>query len=89
MIPLPSAGRVRADVQRMVDLGPRLTGYEAHDRFCSWVEDELRTAGLEVLPPDLYEYELAAFGDLQQVGRARDAGDVLCRLTWAVSATFS
>ena len=47
VVPLPTAEQVRADVQRMVDFGPRLTGYPGHDEFCTWVEDETRAAGLE------------------------------------------
>ena len=41
----------------MVDLGARLTGTEAHERFCAWLETELTAAGLELLPPDEYHYD--------------------------------
>jgi hypothetical protein len=41
-VPLPNAEQVRAEVQQMVDFGPRLTGYPGHDAFCSWIEDEMR-----------------------------------------------
>ncbi len=30
---LPTPAQVRADIQRMVDFGPRLTGYDAHSRY--------------------------------------------------------
>jgi hypothetical protein len=39
-VPLPSPATIRADVQRMVDFGPQLPGYEGHDRFCAWLVDE-------------------------------------------------
>ena len=51
-VPLPSPETIRADVQRMVDFGPRLPGYEGHDRFCTWLVDEFVAAGLELLPCD-------------------------------------
>jgi hypothetical protein len=35
LVSLPSPETIRADVQRMVDFGPRLPGYEGHDRFCA------------------------------------------------------
>jgi hypothetical protein len=53
-VPLPSPETIRADVQRMVDFGPRLPGYEGHDRFCTWLVDEFVAAGLELLPCDEY-----------------------------------
>ena len=55
VVPLPRPEQVRAEVQRMVDFGPRLTGYPGHDEFCTWVEDEMRAAGLEIAPYDVYE----------------------------------
>jgi hypothetical protein len=55
-VPLPTAEQVRADVQRMVDFGPRLTDYPGHDRFCRWVEVEMRAAGLQIAPYDVYDY---------------------------------
>jgi len=53
VVPLPDVEQVRAEVQRMVDFGPRLTGYPGHDEFCAWVEDEMRAAGLEIAPYDV------------------------------------
>src|SRR5258705_5980569 len=52
---LPSPAQVRADFQRMVDFGPRLTASESHLRYIDWLEHELRAAGLELLPCDVYE----------------------------------
>ena len=63
IVPLPTAAQVRSDVQRMVDFGPRLTGYPAHDAFCTWVEDEMRQAGLHIAPTDVYEYDCYRTGD--------------------------
>jgi hypothetical protein len=57
IVPLPSAAQVRADFQRMVDFGPRLTGTEAHNRFLDWLEREFVKAGLDLLPCDEYETE--------------------------------
>jgi len=57
LVPLPSPQAIRADVQRMVDLGPRQPGYEGHDHFCAWLVDELVAAGLEMLPCDEYRYD--------------------------------
>ncbi|MEA2391599.1 MAG: hypothetical protein QOK31_1708 [Solirubrobacteraceae bacterium] len=48
--PLPSASAVRADIQRMVDLGPRFTGTRGHGRFVDWLEEELLKAGCVMLP---------------------------------------
>ena len=56
-MPLPSPAQVRADNQRMVDLGPRLTGSPAHERYIGWLEDELVKAGAQLLPCDDYAYE--------------------------------
>jgi hypothetical protein len=56
VVALPSARRIRADYQRMVDFGPRLPGYVEHDQFCDWLEDEFVAAGLELIPCDEYEY---------------------------------
>jgi hypothetical protein len=53
--PLPSPQQVRADFQRMVDFGPRLTGSESHQRYINWLEQEFTAAGLELLPRDVYE----------------------------------
>src|SRR3954447_8164051 len=52
---LPDAAQVRADFQRMVDFGPRLTGTDAHNRYIAWLEDEFAAAGCDLLPCDVYE----------------------------------
>jgi hypothetical protein len=54
-IPLPSPQQVRADFQRMVDFGPRLTGSPAHQSYIEWLEREFTAAGLDLLPCDVYE----------------------------------
>ena len=62
---LPSPAQVRADVQRMVDFGPRLTGNDAHNRFLAWLDRELSAAGCDLLPCDVYEtsrWEVGRFG---------------------------
>ncbi|MFL5885179.1 MAG: hypothetical protein ACJ77M_08930 [Thermoleophilaceae bacterium] len=64
-VPLPTAAQVRADVQRMVDFGPRLTGNDAHNRFIEWLEREFTAAGCRLLPCDVYEtsrWEVGRFG---------------------------
>ncbi|MGI9029413.1 MAG: hypothetical protein ACR2HP_05430 [Ilumatobacteraceae bacterium] len=63
VVPLPTADDVRSDVQRMVDFGPRLTGYPGHDSFCTWVEDEMRAAGLRIGPYDIYDYDCYRTGE--------------------------
>ena len=83
-VPLPSAAEIRVDVQRMVDCGPRLTGYDAHDRFCTWVEDEMRAAGLEVLPSDVYRYERYQPGDFGLEVLDGDAPGPIAVPTWFV-----
>src|SRR5215207_4684596 len=60
---LPTADEVRADVQRMVDLGHRLTGSPGHAAFCTWLEHELRDAGLEIGPYDVYDYDYYRAGE--------------------------
>lgn len=55
-VALPSARQVKADIQRMVDFGPRLPGYEEHHDFCNWIEDEFVKAGLELLPTEEIPY---------------------------------
>ena len=65
VVPLPSAARVRADFQRMVDFGPRLTGTKAHNDFLDWLEREFVTAGLDLIPCDGYTTER---WEAQQVG---------------------
>jgi hypothetical protein len=57
VLPLPTAHDVRAEVQRMVDFGHRLTGSRGHAAFCAWLEDELRAAGFEIGPHDVYDYD--------------------------------
>ena len=62
---LPTAGQLRADVQRMVDFGPRLTGNDAHNGFIDWLESEYARAGLRVLPCDTFQtsrWEVGTFG---------------------------
>src|SRR3954466_2454213 len=54
-VALPSPAQVRADFQRMVDFGPRLTGSEPHNRYIEWLEREFTAAGCELLPCDVYE----------------------------------
>jgi hypothetical protein len=54
-IGLPSPRQVRADFQRMVDFGPRLTGSDAHNRFVAWLEREFAKAGCRLIPCDVYE----------------------------------
>ena len=54
-VALPSPAQVRADFQRMVDFGPRLTGSEPHNRYIEWLEREFTSAGCELLPCDVYE----------------------------------
>ena len=56
-VPLPTPRQVRADFQRMVDFGPRLTGTRAHHEFIAWLEAEFATAGLNVLPCEATEIE--------------------------------
>ena len=63
VVPLPTADQIRADIQRMVDLGPRLSGYPAHDEFCQWIEDEMRAAGLNIAPYDVYDYDCYRTGE--------------------------
>jgi hypothetical protein len=57
IVPLPSAAQYRADVQRMVDFGPRLPGSAAHNAYCDWLEDQFVNAGLELLPADQFAYD--------------------------------
>lgn len=62
VVPLPSPKQVRADFQRMVDFGPRLTGSQEHDRFVEWLEREFVDAGAKLLPCDDYAYERWSVG---------------------------
>jgi hypothetical protein len=57
VVPLPAPSRVRADYQKMVDFGARLTGSAAHERYVEWLEKELVDAGLDLLACDEYAYE--------------------------------
>jgi hypothetical protein len=52
VVPLPSAAALRADIQRMVDFGPRLTGSDAHNAYIDWLEREFAAAGCRLLPRD-------------------------------------
>ena len=56
-IGLPSPNQVRADFQRMVDFGPRLTASDSHNRYVAWLEQQFTQAGLQVLPCDTYSTE--------------------------------
>ncbi len=56
-IPLPTPAQVKADFQRMVDFGPRLTGTDAHNAYIAWLEQEFTAAGLQLVPCDVYETE--------------------------------
>ncbi|MCK9878910.1 hypothetical protein MXD59_24650 [Frankia sp. Ag45/Mut15] len=49
--------RLRADVRRMVDCGPRLPGWPGHDEWCTWLTDELAAAGLRIEPCEEYTYD--------------------------------
>src|SRR4051812_40906065 len=48
--PLPSPARVRADIQQMVDCGPRYTGTQGLARYTGWLERELVAAGVQMSP---------------------------------------
>ncbi len=52
---LPTPAQVRADIQRMVDFGPRLTGSDPHNRFVAWLEQEFTAAGYHLLPCDVFQ----------------------------------
>jgi hypothetical protein len=51
-VPLPTGAQLRADIQRMVDMGPRYTGTAGHGAFVDWLERELDAAGVVMLPRD-------------------------------------
>jgi hypothetical protein len=57
-VALPGATQVRADIQRMVDMGPRFTGTAGHGRFVDWLESELEKAGCVMLPRDHVPVEM-------------------------------
>jgi hypothetical protein len=61
-VPLPSPQQVRADFQRMVDFGPRLTGSKPHDDYVDWLKREFVKAGADLLPCDDYAYERWSVG---------------------------
>jgi hypothetical protein len=65
IVPLPSAARFRADVQRMVNFGPRLPGSAAHNAYVDWLEREFVRAGFTLRPA--YEFQYTTW----QPGRAR------------------
>jgi hypothetical protein len=69
-IPLPSPAQVRADFQRMVDFGPRLTGSDPHNAYIAWLEREFVKAGCRLLPCDVYQTSrwLAESWGLQLLG---------------------
>ena len=76
-IPLPSPAQVRADFQRMVDFGPRLTGTTAHTMYVDWLGAEFERAGLELLPCDVYETSRWLAGSFGlRVLEGPSAGDV-------------
>jgi hypothetical protein len=54
-ISLPTPAQVRADFQRMVDFGPRLTGSANHNAYIAWLEQELTAAGVQLSTCDSYE----------------------------------
>jgi hypothetical protein len=56
-VPLPSPRQVRADFQRMVDFGPRLTGSDSHNNYIAWLEQEFVKAGCQLIPCDTYQTE--------------------------------
>jgi hypothetical protein len=56
-VPLPTPEQFRADVQRMVDFGPRLTGSDQHTRYIEWLEQQFSDAGFELLDCDEYMTE--------------------------------
>jgi hypothetical protein len=63
VIPLPSPAQVRADFQRMVDFGPRLTGSDNHNNYIAWLERQLVDAGVELIPCSTYETTRWAVGE--------------------------
>jgi len=97
-IPLPSPAQVRADFQRMVDFGPRLTGSDSHNRYIAWLEDEFTKAGLEVIPCDTYQTQrwLAGHVGLEYLyGTSLDgfdprtARDAAAILVWGANPSVS
>jgi hypothetical protein len=62
-IALPTPAQVRADFQRMVDFGPRLTGNDNHNAYIRWLERELVSAGVKLTPCSSYEMTRWSVGD--------------------------
>jgi hypothetical protein len=64
-VALPTPAQVRADMQRMVDLGSRYTGTSGHAKFIDWLEEELVAAGCVMRPRqsfDLTVWEAQRYG---------------------------
>ena len=57
--PLPSPSQFRADVQRMVNFGPRLPGSAGHNAYVDWLEHEFVRAGFTLRPA--YEFQYATW----------------------------
>jgi hypothetical protein len=53
---LPTAGDLYRDVKRMVDLGPRLPGNDAHNAFIDWLDRGFQSAGCRMLPRDDFPF---------------------------------
>lgn len=53
---LPTAQDMYRDVKQMVDLGPRFTGSDAHNRFIDWLDEGFRSAGCQMLPRDEFAF---------------------------------
>lgn len=53
---LPTARDMHRDVRHMVDMGPRLTGTDAHNEFIDWLDHGFRSAGCRMLPRDEFSF---------------------------------
>jgi hypothetical protein len=53
---LPAPRQLYRDVKRMVDLGPRLPGNDAHNAFIDWLDRGFRSAGCRMLPRDDFPF---------------------------------
>jgi hypothetical protein len=53
---LPTPADMYRDVKRMVDLGPRFTGSDAHNAFIDWLDDGFRSAGCRMLVRDEFAF---------------------------------
>ncbi|GMV46705.1 MAG: hypothetical protein AMXMBFR66_21030 [Pseudomonadota bacterium] len=65
VVPLPSATRIRHDIEQMLAFGPRLPGHPNHARFVDWLEGRFASAGLEILadePQTCRRWDLHACG---------------------------